>query len=299
MVGSPRLSRPLSGVGDGDSGALLTAACQQYAGQNDTEMRRTSRLFEIIQLLRSARKPLTAAALAETLEVTKRTVYRDVASLQAMSVPIYGEAGVGYVMRPGYDLPPLMLSVEEVEALVVALSLLGRTGDKGLKAAAETIRAKVASVLPQASKQPIDNVSLYAPAWGAAEPVNLDLSLVARAIREERKLVIAYCDEQGRASERVIYPLAIVYFVEVINVAAWCELRQAFRHFRADRIRTCSLSGGRFEGQSAELRARWLTERQSCREPARAAPRPEQPFCPPITGNISSGRSSLLGQIFS
>src|SRR3954469_17120130 len=98
-------------------------------------MRRTSRLFEIIQLLRSAKKPLTAAAIAETLEVTKRTVYRDVASLQAMSVPIYGEAGVGYVMRPGYDLPPLMLSVEEVEALVVALSLLGRTGDKGLKAA--------------------------------------------------------------------------------------------------------------------------------------------------------------------
>jgi predicted DNA-binding transcriptional regulator YafY len=268
----------LSGVGDGDSGALLTAACQQYAGQNDTEMRRTSRLFEIIQLLRSARKPLTAAALAETLEVTKRTVYRDVASLQAMSVPIYGEAGVGYVMRPGYDLPPLMLSVEEVEALVVALSLLGRTGDKGLKAAAETIRAKVASVLPHSSKQPIDNVSLYAPAWGAAEPEDLDLSLVRRAIREERKLVISYCDEQGRASERVICPLAIVYFVEVINVAGWCELRQAFRHFRADRIRTCSLSGGRFEGQSAELRARWLAERQSCREPARAASRPEQPF---------------------
>src|SRR5215216_3880726 len=154
-------------------------------------MRRTSRLFEIIQFLRSARKPLTAAAIAETLEVTKRTVYRDVASLQAMSVPIYGEAGVGYVMRPGYDLPPL----------VVALSLLGRTGDKGLKAAAETIRAKVASVLPHSSKQPIDNVSLYAPAWGAAEPEDLDLSSVRRAIREERKLVISYCDEQaGRAS---------------------------------------------------------------------------------------------------
>src|SRR3954452_18090872 len=237
-------------------------------------MRRTSRLFEIIQLLRSARKPLTASAIAETLEVTKRTVYRDVASLQAMSVPIYGEAGVGYVMRPGYDLPPLMLSVEEVEALVVALSLLSRTGDKGLKAAAETIRAKVASVLPHSSKQPIDNVSLYAPAWGAAEPEDLDISLVGRAIREKRKLVIAYCDEQGRASERVICPLAIVYFVEVINVAAWCELLQAFRHFRADRIRACALSGDRFGEDGAELRARWLTERQSCRGPARVSSRP-------------------------
>ena len=86
-----------------------------------------------------------------------------------------------------------------------------------------------------------------------------------RAIREERKLVIAYCDEQGRASERVIYPLAIVYFVEAINVAGWCELRQAFRHFRADRIRACALSGARFEGTGAELRARWLAARQSCR----------------------------------
>src|SRR4051794_32881415 len=124
-------------------------------GEDKTEMRRTSRLFEIIQLLRSAKQPLTAAALAETLEVTKRTVYRDVASLQAMSVPIYGEAGVGYVMRPGYDLPPLMLSVEEVEALVVALSLLGRTGDKGLKSAAETIRGgqRSAAQLQAADRQ--------------------------------------------------------------------------------------------------------------------------------------------------
>jgi predicted DNA-binding transcriptional regulator YafY len=90
--------------------------------------------------------------------------------------------------------------------------------------------------------------------------------------------VISYCDEQDRASERVICPLAIVYFVEVINVAGWCELRQAFRHFRADRIRACSLSGSGFEGQSAELRTRWLTERRSCRGPARVSSRPEQPF---------------------
>lgn len=239
-------------------------------------MRRTSRLFEIIQLLRAARKPLTAAAIAETLEVTKRTVYRDVASLQAMSVPIQGEAGIGYVMRSGYDLPPLMLSVEEVEALVVALSLLGRTGDKGLKAAAATIRAKVASVLPQGSKQPIENVSLYAPAWGAAEPEALDLTLVRCAIREERKLDIAYCDEHEQASERIIRPLAIVYFVEVVGIAAWCELRGAFRHFRADRIRSCSLSGENFEGEGTALRARWLSERQSCR----ATSNRERPYPP-------------------
>ncbi len=229
-------------------------------------MRRTSRLFEIIQLLRAARTPLTAARIADKLEVTKRTVYRDVASLQAMSVPIRGEAGIGYVMRAGYDLPPLMLSVEEVEALVVGLSLLNRTGDKGLKTAAETIRAKIAAVLPESSLRPLDDISLYAPAWGTSEPAGLDLALVRRAIREERKLAIQYRDEAGQRSERVIRPLAIVYFVEVVTIAAWCELRNAFRHFRADRIASCAMSDEAFQGEGAGLRARWMMERQSRRE---------------------------------
>src|SRR3954454_20370419 len=278
MVGSPQLSRPLSGAGDGDSGPLLTAACQQYAG-----VKRNTDAPDLTAVRDHPAPPLGQEA------AHGGCARRDARGHEAHRVPGYG-LPAGHVcpdlwrgwgglrhaarLRPA----PLMLSVEEVEALVMALSLLGRTGDKGLKAAAETIRAKVASVLPHSSKQPIDNVSLYAPAWGAAEPEDLDLSLVRRAIREERKLVISYCDEQGRASERVICPLAIVYFVEVINVAGWCVLRQAFRHFRADRIRTCSLSGGCFEGQGAELRARWLTERQSCRGPARASSRPEQPF---------------------
>ena len=117
-------------------------------------MRRTSRLFELIQALRGALRPQTAAELAEKLEVCKRTIYRDVASLQAMGVPIQGEAGIGYVMRPGFDLPPLMLSVDEVEALVVALCLLQRTGDAGLKAAAETIQGKIQDVIPRSVSAP-------------------------------------------------------------------------------------------------------------------------------------------------
>ena len=110
--------------------ALSAVMAQSAVSASGARMRRTTRLFEIIQVLRSAKKPMTAAAIAEKLEVTKRTIYRDVASLQAIAVPIYGEAGIGYVMRSGYDLPPLMLSVEEVEAVVVALSLLGRTGGR-------------------------------------------------------------------------------------------------------------------------------------------------------------------------
>jgi len=226
-------------------------------------MRRTTRLFEIIQLLRSATRPMTADAMATALEVARRTIYRDIASLQAIAVPIHGEAGIGYVMRTGYDLPPLMLSVEEVEALVVALSLLARTGDKGLKAAAGTIQGKIASVLPQDARRPIEHLSLYASAWGTPEPEAIDLALVRQAIRDEEKLSIVYGDGQARLTERVIQPIAMIYYVEVINIAAWCELRQAFRHFRADRIRACTALAARFPGQGPRLRAAWSAERKA------------------------------------
>ena len=220
-------------------------------------MRRTTRLFEVIQLLRVARKPVTAEAIATQLEVTKRTIYRDIASLQALSVPIYGEAGIGYVMRAGYDLPPLMLSIEEVEALVVALGLLERTGDKGLKGAAASIRAKVATVLPVATRQPIDRRSLYVPQWITPEPVTVDLAAIRQAIRDERKLSLHYADAQGQATERIIRPIAIIYYVEVMHIAAWCELRQDFRSFRADRIVGYTLTEERFEGEGARLREAW------------------------------------------
>jgi predicted DNA-binding transcriptional regulator YafY len=236
---------------------------QNAVSASGARMRRTTRLFEIIQVLRSAKKPMTAAAIAEKLEVTKRTIYRDVASLQAISVPIYGEAGIGYVMRSGYDLPPLMLSVEEVEAVVVALSLLGRTGDRGLKAAAKAVHGKIATVLPPDVGRAIGEVNLFASTWGASEPESIDLGIVRRAIREERKLKLDYCDDQARITERIVWPIAIIYYVEVINIAAWCELRQGFRHFRADRIRACSLLDSRFEGEGAALRRIWSAERNS------------------------------------
>lgn len=225
-------------------------------------MRRTTRLFEIIQLLRVARKPMTAEGIATQLEVAKRTIYRDIASLQALSVPIYGEAGIGYVMRSGYDLPPLMLSIEEVEALVVALGLLERTNDRSLKAAAGSIRAKIATVLPTANREPIDKTSLFVPQWVHPEPISIDLATIRLAIRDERKLLLHYADAEGRETRRLIRPIAMIYYVEVMHVVAWCELRRDFRSFRADRIRHCELTDQRFEGESAALRAAWETRQR-------------------------------------
>ena len=206
--------------------------------------------------------------MARKLEVNQRTIYRDIVSLQGMSVPIYGEAGIGYVMRAGYDLPPLMLDVDEVEALVVALSLLGRTGDKGLKAAALSIRSKIASVLPSPAKSPIDQPSLHVSTWGVSEPDHVDVALLRRAIRDERRLSIVYRDDRACITERIIKPIAMIYYVEVINVVAWCELRQAFRQFRADRLRSCVLLDARFTGEGDGLRAAWMKAREAPPVPA-------------------------------
>src|SRR5579872_6853766 len=151
-------------------------------------MRRADRLFDIIQRLRTARGPMTAAALAEELEVTVRTVYRDVATLQARRVPIEGAAGIGYVLRRGFDLPPLMFTVEEVEAIVVGARLLRRTGDASLQDAAASVLSKVMVVLPEPLREELEAAPVYVSSSGAPVPDSVDLSVVRQAIRDERKL---------------------------------------------------------------------------------------------------------------
>jgi predicted DNA-binding transcriptional regulator YafY len=221
-------------------------------------MRKASRLFEIIQILRLAKKPVTAAVIAERLEVTVRSVYRDIAALQAMRVPIEGERGIGYILRPGFDLPPLMFSIEEMEAIVLSLALLERTGDAELKQAAKRVTAKIAGVVPPPLRQTLDANALHA--WGFAAPsaAAIDLSLVRRAIRDEEKLDLAYRDELGRATERIIRPIALIYYAETANVVAWCELRQAIRNFRSDRIEGCEATGLWFKGEGDGLRQIWV-----------------------------------------
>ena len=217
-------------------------------------MRRSNRLFEIIQILRAAERPLTADALARKLEVSTRTIYRDISALQMMSTPIEGEPGIGYVMRRGYNLPPLNFDLEEIEALRVGLALLSRTGDSALQRAARRIHEKV-----EALHGPADWL-LVAP-WGAPpdDPAKgcVQVSTLRDAIRGERKLRLTYHNEHGCRTVRIVRPLALVYHLECVMLACWCELRAGFRHFRTDRIYGCDVLAERFVGQGDALRGVW------------------------------------------
>ncbi len=217
-------------------------------------MRRSTRLFEIIQILRAAEAPVTADALASKLEVSVRTVYRDIAALQAQRTPIEGEAGVGYLMRRGYDLPPLNFDAEEVEALWVGLSMLARTGDSTLQQAADRVCRKI-----EALRAPADWLQV-AP-WGAPmdDPEKGCVPIVnyREAIRAERKIRITYVNSEGERTERTVRPVALIYHIECTMLAAWCELRNGFRHFRTDRIWAFELTEDHFCGQGELLRAIW------------------------------------------
>lgn len=221
-------------------------------------MRKASRLFEIIQILRLAKKPVTAAEIAVQLEVTVRSIYRDIAALQAMRVPIEGGRGIGYILRPGFTLPPLMLSIEETEAIVLALALLERTGDTELRQAAKQVNRKIAAVVPAPLAGTFSANALHA--WGSVAPVPdaLDLAMVRRAIRDEQKLALDYRDEYARATERTIRPVALIYYSQTANIVAWCELRQAIRNFRADRVEHCELADDFFRGEGEKLRSLWV-----------------------------------------
>jgi len=221
-------------------------------------MRPADRLFDIIQRLRTARGPLTAAAIAEELEVTPRTVYRDIATLQARRVPIDGAAGLGYVLRRGYDLPPLMFSDDEVEAMLVGMRLLRRTRDPGLQKAAESVLSKLAAVLPEPLRGALEAPPFHVSEGDAHEPRAISLAELRVAVREASKLRIRYRDSDGAASERVIRPVAIEYYVEATLVCAWCELRNDYRHFRADRIEAAEILPERFAADRKRLLAGWL-----------------------------------------
>jgi predicted DNA-binding transcriptional regulator YafY len=226
-------------------------------------MRRSDRLFDIIQRLRTARGPVTAAVLAEELEVTVRTVYRDIATLQARRVPIEGAAGIGYMLRRGFDLPPLMFTVEEIEAIAVGARLVARTGDLGLQDAAESVLSKVTVVLPDRLRERLASAPIFVSGSGAPVPERVDLSKVRQAIRGERKLHIAYVDEKGMRTDRTIWPIAVAYYVQATLIGAWCELRHDYRHFRADRITSLTVLEESYPSDNGRLMAEWLTLRQN------------------------------------
>ncbi len=220
-------------------------------------MRRADRLFQIIQILRRSPRPVTATALAEELEVSKRSVYRDVADLIGQRVPILGEAGVGYVLDRDFDMPPLMLTPDELEAAALGAQWVADKGDVVLAAAARDLIAKIAAVVPDELLPFLDEPSVGAPPSLVKTADGLDIARNRSWIRGGRKIRIRYSDEQTRESERIIWPAMIGYAETVRMLAAWCELRQDFRHFRTDRILAAEFLDERHGVAPPELRARW------------------------------------------
>jgi predicted DNA-binding transcriptional regulator YafY len=220
-------------------------------------MSRAHRLLDLIQVLRQHRRPVAGAVLAEGLGVSLRTVYRDIESLRAQGADIAGEAGLGYVLRPGFLLPPLMFSEEEIEALVLGSRWVSERADGMLGVAARNVLAKIGAVLPDDLKA---NIAASGLLIGPGEPIAApdgDLVAIRQAIRSEHKLLIGYADEHDTPTDRVIWPIALAFYDRVRVLVAWCELRGGYRHFRIDRIRTIRSDAARYPDRRARLLKAW------------------------------------------
>ena len=220
-------------------------------------MSRAQRLLDLIQILRRHRYPVTGATLAAELGISVRSLYRDIVTLQEQGAHIDGEPGLGYVLRAGYMLPPLMFSEEEIEALVLGSRWVAERGDSRLAAAAREALSKIAAVLPNELRDTPDTTALLV---GPGTPIaagDLELPLIRKAIRAERKLRITYLDLKNTESSRDIWPFALGFFDHARVVIAWCELRQSFRHFRADRIIVLTMSDQRYPRRRQTLLEEW------------------------------------------
>src|SRR5947209_2055062 len=198
-------------------------------------MRRADRLFRLVQVLR-ARRFATAKTLAQALEVSERTVYRDVRDLSLSGVPIEGEAGVGYALRRDFDLPPLMFDFEEIGALTAGARMVQAWSSPGLAKAAQSALDKIAAALPADKRIAMDRTRLYAPTFHVDRELGKVLDTMREAIVEGRRLSFRYADAAGRASERKARPLGLYFWGQRWTLAAWCELREDFRNFRLDRV---------------------------------------------------------------
>ncbi len=233
-------------------------------------MRRADRLFQIIQILRRTRRPVTADAIAAELETSKRTVYRDMAALIGQRVPIRGEAGTGYVLEGGFDLPPLMLTQEEVEAAVLGAQFVMHRADASLARAAQDLIAKIGASVPERLRPFVFEPATGMPPGKGQLADRLDMARVRAAIHGGRKIAIRYADEEGRETERTVWPIAVGYHEMVRLLVAWCELRRDFRHFRTDRIAAADFLDERYPERPAGLRAKWRTQ-LTFRRPGEAA----------------------------
>ena len=224
-------------------------------------MSRAQRLLDLIQVLRRHRRAVAGAVLAAELGVSLRTLYRDIEALKAQGAHIDGEAGVGYVLRPGFMLPPLMFSEDEIEALVLGSRWVSERADGLLGKAARNVLAKIGAVLPADLKDSIEASGLLI---GPGEPIaagDAELAAIRQAIRSERRVRIVYADEQASATERTIWPFALAFYDRVRVVVAWCELRDGYRHFRTDRIAAIDVGPERYARRRAALMKEWRTLR--------------------------------------
>jgi predicted DNA-binding transcriptional regulator YafY len=209
-------------------------------------MRRADRLFQIVEHLRG-RRLTTAAQLARRLEVSERTIYRDIRDLSLSGVPVEGEAGVGYRLGPGFDLPPIMFTLDEVQALAAGARIVEAWGGSALAAHVRSAAEKIRLALPKARRGEIDGARLFAPDFHVPASAAAGLEAARRAILESRKLRIGYADSAGHVTKRTVQPLGLYFWGAAWSLAAWCEFRRAFRNFRLDRIRSLEVLEERFE----------------------------------------------------
>jgi len=210
-------------------------------------MRRADRLFQIVSVLRRRRTAVTAKQIAERLHVSERTIYRDIRDLILAGTPIDGEAGVGYRIRPGYDLPPLMFDREEIQALVLGARIVRRFGDAGLARASDSILSKVAAVIPKELEPLLAETRLFVPMMLTGAQSGDALFVAREALVGRRKLRLDYADEKGDSTERTVRPLGVFFWGRKWTLSAWCELRNDFRDFRLDRVRQATMLDETFE----------------------------------------------------
>jgi predicted DNA-binding transcriptional regulator YafY len=233
-------------------------------------VRRADRLFEIIQSMRR-QNLVRARDLSAALEVSERTIYRDIQDLVASGVPIEGEAGVGYVLKRGFDLPPLMFKEQEIEALVLGARIVESWADAELAAAASDVIAKVQAVVPDRLRDYMANTALLAPPHHYMEPISFDMAELRRALRNQLKVRFSYRDAQAEASARTVRPLCLAYYGPVWLLSAWCELRNDFRTFRLDRMAAFAVPGDRFRHEPGKTLHDFLKRDQTWTR-SRAAP---------------------------
>lgn len=209
-------------------------------------MRRADRLFQIIQLLRHD-KAVTARTLADALEVSERTIYRDVQDLSLSGMPITGEAGVGYRLMQGFHLPPLMFNEEELAALLLGARMVQAWTDKSLARAANHAISKIETVIPDRLKPELARQEIIVPDFAASSEVAEHLALLRNAIKQQRKVSYHYTREDGQHSSRTVQSLGLFYWGKIWTLVAWCELRDQFRHFRLDRMKNVAILNERFE----------------------------------------------------